>query len=56
MEHVSGAILARLQCMCIVVKLKLQLTVVLTLAQTISSKGMVDGFEEQVDIQDHAVA
>ena len=57
MEHVSGAILARIQCMCIVVmKLKLQLTVVLTLAQTISSKGMVDGFEEQVDIQDHAVA
>ena len=44
MAHVSGAILARLQCMCIVVKLKLQLIVVLTLAQTISSKGMVGGF------------
>ena len=55
MECVTGAVLARLQCVCIVVKRKLQLTVVLTLAQTISSKGMVDGFEEQVDIQDHAV-
>lgn len=56
MERVSGAILACLQSVCIVVKLKLQLAVVLTLAQTVSSKGMVDGFEEPVDIQDHASA
>lgn len=51
-----GTVLARLQCVCIVDTLKLQLTVVLTIAQTISSKGMMDGFEEQVDIKDHAVA
>ena len=42
--------------MCIVLKLNLQLTVVLTLAQTVSSEGMAHGFEEPVDTKDHASA